>query len=439
MSQNQHNLIFYGQLLVIASLPFHFLISSYALGLLLLAFLYSSFKNVSFRKEIWSSFKSNQISQLLVLGFIVYIVSLLIHYPSYTNSSIQFSAIEKKLSLLIFPFLFANIKSYNPKQIKFLFSAYVASVFGSTLLALTMGLYQTISSGSLYYYSIETEVVYNNFMYHRLGSFVGMHAVYFAEYVLLALIISVNYSFSRFTKWSLRSKFLSILLGIYFITIIFLLKSAAILLILLVIIMLCTVYYLHQAKDQISATGKILIAVVGIFLASAIGYRAINKIGSKSDFFSYDLSQPGGGEWNAINLRLAKWDVAKMAISEHWAIGVGPGNTISALDSYYKNAGFNYALQLHYNPHNQFLHTFLTIGIAGVSLLIITFVFVLVQGVKKKDSIMLLFIISFLLFSISESTLAVNKGIVFFTLFLSLFSTLPNKSSYYLHESSNSL
>lgn len=434
MSQGENKMVFYGQLLVIASLPFHFLISSYAIGLLLLAFIFQFFKSASFRKKTWASFSSNRIAQLLALGFIVYVSSVLIHYSSYTNSNIPSAAIEKKLSFLIFPFLLSNIKYYTSHQTKILFKTYFISILASSLIALMVGVYYTISTGSLYFYSADTAVVYNNFMYHRLGSYVGIHAVYFAEYVLLAFIICVSYSYYNFSTWNFKTKFLSILLGAYLIAIIFLLKSAAILLILLVIISLMIVYHLYKSKDHISRSSKIIIAIVGLLLVGTLSYRAIDKIGSKASFFSYDISQPGGGEWNAINLRIAKWHVAKQAIAEHWALGVGPGNTISTLDYYYKKAGFDYALQLHYNPHNQFLHTFLTVGVLGVSLLITIFTISLIQAIKKKDSIMMLFIISFMLFSMSESTLAVNKGIVFFTLFLSLFSYLPKKTSDYLYE-----
>ena len=106
-------------------------------------------------------------------------------------------------------------------------------------------------------------------------------------------------------------------------------------------------YQKSKAKDIISIPMKLLIAAIGIFVVVILADRAMSKIGSKSDFFTYDLSQPGGGEWNGINLRLAKWHVAKLAIEDNWLIGVGPGNTTFILDTYYEKVGFTYALQLH--------------------------------------------------------------------------------------------
>lgn len=421
MKLDRQSIIFYSQLLVIVTLPFHFLASSYTIGILMLVFFYSVFKSNSFREEVWSSFSSHKIAQIFVLIFIVYVGSTLLHLFLDHDNTIQSASIEQRLSFLIFPFLFANIRSYKPKQIKSFFRVYIGSIVASTFIALSIGLYYTISTNSLYFYDSGKQVVFNNFMYHRLGSYVGMHAVYYAEYVLLAFIMWVNYSYYHFSKWNIKFRLLAILLGIYFVGVIFLLKSATILLVLLSIICFFTIYFLYKEKERIGRPKKIIIGIMGILLVIILGNQAISKIGSKADFFTYDISQPGGGEWNGINLRLAKWDVAKLAIKDNWLIGVGPGNTVSTLDTYYEKVGFTYALQLHYNPHNQFLHTFLTLGIIGVLLLTVLFLLSILTSAKKKDSVMFLFIISFLLFSLSESTLAVNKGIVFFSIFLCFF------------------
>lgn len=428
-------ILFYAQLLVIVTLPFDLLASSYAIVILLAVFLYSLFISASFRKEIWSSFLSNKVAKILVLLFAAYAFSIILHPIIDPDKAFRFSAIEKRLSFLFFPFLFANIKTYDKKQIQKFFNAYVATVVLSTLIALSFGLYYTISSGSIHFYDTGNQVFYNNFMYHRLGSYVGIHAVYYAEYVLLAFIIWVIISYYHFLNWSVKRRGLSILLIIYLIGIIFLLESAAILIILLIIVSVFSIYVLHKAKNIISRPMKVIAGTIGIIFIVISADRAITKIGSKADFFSYDFSQPGGGEWNGINLRLAKWHVAKLAIMDNWLVGVGPGNTTPTLNTYYEKVGFSYALQQHYNPHNQFLQTFLGLGIGGFTILIIVFIVSIKHSLVKKDAVMFLFISSFLLFSLSESTLAVNKGIVFFSIFLSFFSYLPYKSSDYFNAS----
>lgn len=433
----QHNYFFYSQLLVFATLPFHFLASSYAIIISILLFIYSFAKSKSFRTQVLSSLRSNKISHFFILLFILYSTSILIHLSDYVSISDAWNALEKRLSYIILPFLLASFAFATRNQISLVFKVFIGSILLSSILALLIGLYQTLATGSLYFYDDNKQVVFNNFMYHRLGSYVGMHAVYYAEYVLVAFVVWVSYTYNNFYSLSIKKKLLNIGVAVYLITIIFLLKSAAILLILLAIITLFIIYHLRRARNEISTLKKVAIGLVGVILISVLSIRALNKIGSRADYFTYDLSQPGGGDWNAVNLRLAKWHVANIAIRNHWIWGVGPGNTIKTMDKYYEDVGFVYALQLHYNPHNQFLHTFLTLGVFGVATLIGLFLYSLIFAVKRNDNIMVLFLISFLLFSLSESTLVVNKGIIFFTLFLTFFSYLPEKTSYYLNASSD--
>ena len=437
MSEQPSRPLFYAQLLVVASLPFHFLFSSYAIGLLILLFIIELIRSHEFRNGVFKAFRNNQIAILLTLFFLMYALSALIHYSSYDSNTVETAALEKKLSFILFPFLFASFANASYTQVRLTLKVFVISILISTFFALCDGLFQTIHSGSLYYFDDDKHVLFNNFMYHRLGSYVGMHAVYFAEYVLLTFIVTVSFTYYHFANWNTKNRLLSVLIVFYLIGTIFLLKSAAVLIILLVIISLFTTYYLYQARKNVSRSVKWVVPIIAFIIVAVLSYRAIDKIGSKASFFTYDFSEPGGGNWNAINLRLAKWDVAQMAIKDHWLLGVGPGNIISTLDTYYEKVGFSYALQLHYNPHNQLLHTLLTLGIIGFLLLIGIYILAIINSLRKKDSVMFLFMVSFLLFSMSESTLAVNKGIVFFSVFLTFFSYLPKKVSYYLNERSH--
>jgi O-antigen ligase len=425
------NFLFITQLGVIASLPFHFLFSSYAVILLVIAFLYN-IKEQSFRLQVWTQFKLNRISLLFLVLFMLYPLSFLLHLSDYQNTSSGLSEIEKKLSYLLFPILFASVAALDSKKIILIFKVFVGAVLISTVFAISMGLYSTLASGSLYYYDPNKQVVFNNFMYHRLGSYVGLHAVYLAEYVLFSLAITVHYGVQHFKKWTLKKRVLYFVLISYFLLIIFLLKSAAILIILLASILVFFIYYLAKYSSSVSLRAKVILPIIAIFLIATLGMRAYKKIGFKANYFTYDLAEPGGGNWNAINLRLAKWDATLIAIKNNWLLGVGPGNTEHIMDKTYKNIGFDYALQLHYNPHNQFLHTFLALGIFGISTLCMLIASLLVSSFRKKDVVFIIFLVSLALFSVSESTLAVNKGIVFFTLFGTIFSYLPKKLSDYV-------
>jgi O-antigen ligase len=390
--------------------------------------------NKSFRIEVIGSLANNKIALGFIVLFICYVLSFALHFADYQELSIGLSDLEKKLSYLLLPILFFNVRKLHNRQVQLIFKVFVYAVALSTLIALLSGIYHTITSGSLYFYDKDKMVVFNNFMYHRLGSYVGMHAVYLAEYVLFALVILTHYSISRFRIWKTKRKSTALLLMLYFMLVIFLLKSAAILIILLASVILFVGYYLIKHGSALSLKFKLAIGAIAILLTLGLGYQALDKIGNKASYFSYDLSEPGGGNWNAINLRLAKWHAASLAVSEHWVLGVGPGNTAAIIDDIYSRIGFEYALQLHYNAHNQFLQTFLALGIFGITVFAGLIIIILINGLLKQDIVLLIFILSLGLFSISESILAVNKGIVFFALFTSIFSFLPERLSHYYNE-----
>lgn len=97
-------LLFAAQLLVIASLPFHFLISSYAIGLLIIVFMVALVRLPEFRRSILKAFKSNKVAILMVLFFLTYVVSAAIHYNSYTEDSVEPAALEKNYHYSCFHF-----------------------------------------------------------------------------------------------------------------------------------------------------------------------------------------------------------------------------------------------------------------------------------------------------------------------------------------------
>jgi O-antigen ligase len=102
-----------------------------------------------------------------------------------------------------------------------------------------------------------------------------------------------------------------------------------------------------------------------------------------------------------------------MAIRDYWLLGTGPSNMGKTLDTYYREYNFVFGVNDGFNPHNQFLHTFLNLGIGGFVLLIALIVTIAISAVKRKDNLLGALLFIFLIFSMTASTLSVNKGIVF--------------------------
>jgi O-antigen ligase len=141
---------------------------------------------------------------------------------------------------------------------------------------------------------------------------------------------------------------------------------------------------------------------------------------------------PPKANWNPVNIRFALWEISCQVIEDNWLSGVGIGHLDETFKDYYTRNKFEFGLSNHFNSHNQFLQTFIILGISGFIVLVFVFLTSFKLALVKKDVLMFVFFSTFLLFSISESTLTVNKGVVFFSFFLSFFTFLPEKSSIYL-------
>ena len=89
---------------------------------------------------------------------------------------------------------------------------------------------------------------------------------------------------------------------------------------------------------------------------------------------------------------------------------------------------------LGFNLHNQYLEYFLKFGLIGL-IYFLTILFLSFQkAIKDRNGLYFSFLIIFCMFSITESNLEVQRGIVFFVLINSLFYFFPEVSEQKAHE-----
>jgi len=428
------DIAYLGIIFIAFTLPFSVLINNIAIILSFLPILITLLIDKPKRNILISNIKANKIALYLLAFAGLNVISGFIHLHSYNSLSVLFSDIEKRTVFLIIPLVFAITPMLTKTQIRNIFISFMVGLVLSMTISLIAAGYVSIITKSIINLHAQYNMVENNFMYHRLGSYLDLHAVYYSCMVLMGLIMTLVYSRYRFRSSTKVQKGLMILVLTYFLVMLFLLKSVVMLISLMLVIAIFGLAYLYRVRKTIAVL-RISIAIIGLtVLFSTLSYRVVEKVGNRGNFFDYDFTEPGGGQWNVFNLRKAKWDVASEAIADHWLIGVGPGKIYEVLDEYYKKHNFNFALNEHYNPHNQFLHSFLTLGIVGFFVLASIYFLAFKQAIQKTDMVWCLFMIGFTLFSMSESTLAVNKGIIFFVFFTTLFSYLPLRSSSYFNE-----
>lgn len=125
--------------------------------------------------------------------------------------------------------------------------------------------------------------------------------------------------------------------------------------------------------------------------------------------------------------RLQLWNSALDVFISSPILGVGIGDASKELMSSYQRL---YANDMPHggDVHNEYLAVGVRIGLLGMLLLLSALFYSLVKGIKSKDPVLVYLTVLFLFCFLTESVLATNKGVVFFSLFLPL--SLTNLTEY---------
>ncbi|MFN0189078.1 MAG: O-antigen ligase family protein [Bacteroidia bacterium] len=136
----------------------------------------------------------------------------------------------------------------------------------------------------------------------------------------------------------------------------------------------------------------------------------------EKDKFSYN--EPFTG----LTLRLTFWKIAinHMIKDKNYLFGMGTGDAQDYLNEIYKIHNLDAGGYKDFNPHNQWIQTFMQLGLGGVFILSLVFILSMINSLKYKNFALTLFLATTFCFTLSESIFEVNKGIVFFSLFFTV-------------------
>lgn len=119
-------------------------------------------------------------------------------------------------------------------------------------------------------------------------------------------------------------------------------------------------------------------------------------------------------------VRLLIWQTSAEIIKDNFLFGVGTGDVKDVLMSKYKEKGLTGAYKENLNAHNQFLQTFIALGLPGILLLLASFVFPFILAIKTRNYIYLAFLIIVFINFLTESMLETIAGVMFYAFFNSL-------------------
>ena len=170
----------------------------------------------------------------------------------------------------------------------------------------------------------------------------------------------------------------------------------------------------------------ILIVLCGTVLAAAFATSAaVRKAFTKATHFSsFAWDEYNPILVNSLNIRFTLWDCSfhVLRTDHHWLYGAGPEDSQELLnDCYEQRLGKTFFSEQSLNSHNEYLTTWLNTGLVGLLVLVLNLLISLVVAIKRKDSTYFAFLLIIAVSCLTESILSVQKGVVLYSLFNSLF------------------
>ena len=166
-----------------------------------------------------------------------------------------------------------------------------------------------------------------------------------------------------------------------------------------------------------------LLVAVGVIAIAAIRGGSVVMARMQAALDAVELARAGdpaiytsaGGS----EMRLVAWMCSAERIAKD-PLGAGTGDIKHALADCYADKGATPALERKLNSHSQFLQGGVALGWSGLLLTLATALVPLAFALRRRDGLMALFGLLYLLNAAVESVLEVQAGVVFYALMLGL-------------------
>lgn len=396
-------------ILFVITIPFSVNANSFCLILLILNFIFEK----KF-KEKWKILKGNKFALLFIGLYIIQSMGIL--YSENIPESL--SKLEKLTSILIFPIIFVSNPSNSKQFFVKLLHVFLISCIAACLICMAYAIYR---------YSLTQDTQY--FFYHEYGSILNIHAIYFSMYLLLSLFISI-FLLNECQKRRL----------IYWILIIFLLINVILLSSKIVIgtfFILINLFILNTLLKHFKVWKRTLFVVFLNLSILFVLYNIPYVKGRFMDLYKSNLEVVTQNNYqydtyfSGLTIRLVFWkSVFKILNNEDaWIFGVGVGDSQDLLNEQYKkmnlytgNVNIGDRGYLDYNPHNQYFDILLKLGLIGLVYFLLIILLPMRSALSNNGHLYLVFLIIISATCLTESIFGLQKGVVFYSFFNSLFA-----------------
>ena len=375
------------------------------------------------RNEQIQNLKTFKIQILLFVGYFLFHVFGLL-YTENMSDGLKF--LEKSIGFIVLPILILTGRRLAKNECKAVFGSFILSC--SLLAGINL-----VHAGYRYVYSGNPE----EFFYDTLSQTFDSHPIYISIYYLFCIILLLaGYADHGRGKYRLIY-FLAIF---YFGIIIILLESKMVYTISVILLSVVAFRLLYLRTESIAVTGFVIIALIVGSVSFAV--KTSQRFKEIASFESLTILKEDRMtdflKVNGLTLRVMFW---KFSLEEFLSknsllLGLGTGDVQDFLDRTYEK--HNMAITLDgkstgyygYDVHNQFLDIFLRLGLFGLCYFLFFIGYLLRFFYLRRNFVALSLFGSIGLLFFTETFLGLNKGIIFFAFFCSLFLLQEGNHSY---------
>jgi len=411
--------------LVVVALPFSIALCNLAVGLLAISWI------IDMKwKGKWEALTSNPSVLIFISFFLLHLVAIIYS----TDRQIAWFSVEQKIPFLILPLILASI-TLGKEDVRFLLNLFIISCLTGTLICIETAYLKTVQGVPNINFDDYTALAYNTaaphsgndpwgfFSYIELASGISIHPLYFSLYLTFCVLIIIFFHAASF-RYYRRSKQMIIILTLLYLSVFIICLATRIMTIAFFIVVSYGVLNFLSKRSLFTkwSTVFLLMCVLGsfLYLNPVSRFRNYQEVISTWPFLSTGL------QTQSPSIHASLWFLGIKSLNKiNYLIGAGTGDVTHLV----QKTGEEYNIhniQNNHDPHNQYLYTLLGLGAIGLTVLLSCLILPGVIAFQNKNYFCFTFILIFSFCCLTESVLEKQKGIVFFTLFNSLFLFQPS-------------
>lgn len=315
--------------------------------------------------------------------------------------------VSRWLPFILLPFVFSIIKlpAKRYHQLMKLFIYWMAMLCVYSHIVILIKLYNN------------NDVLYNIFNSHysylslSKGT-IGLHSTYYAYFIIIAIVFLVSF---LFTERRRKIRILYFLLIGYFSFFVFHLSARLPIAVLFVFYNVAILYYFSKQKKILKG---VFFLVLLYFISSLVIYNVRITRYRFQHLFGFTYSD--GTHHEDGRDKILQWKSA-LAGNNNPIFGNGAGDANKSIFDSYEAHDLSVYSEREYNAHNQFIQTYVAMGLLGVSVLLFIFFFYFRAFYIEASFVgYSLIFLTFMLYQ-TESYLERHNGVVMFVFLICFF------------------